>query len=91
MADPSGDDTEGSRRKGRHGTRLKQLTLNRDAGHRIPVGFDDRWRPVGPNRQRFNSYVALLGRSKASILLNEWDEVEMRVKDQIWESITVYN
>ncbi|KAK7361666.1 hypothetical protein VNO77_03740 [Canavalia gladiata] len=96
MTDPSevppsqsGSENPSSRqKKGRRATRLRELTLSRSGEQRIPIEFDKATgNPLGPNNTKFKSYVALLGRSKASILKKDWDDVEMQVKDQIWETI----
>ena len=77
-------------KKGRRGTRLRELTLSRSGEQRIPIQFDAATgNPLGPNKAQFKSYVALLARSKASILKKDWDDVELRVKEQIWDTILV--
>ncbi|WVZ13823.1 hypothetical protein V8G54_011389, partial [Vigna mungo] len=42
---------------------------------------------LGVSRVRFTSFVALLGRSKVSILIDKWDHVPEEVKNQIWQTI----
>ncbi|WVZ24868.1 hypothetical protein V8G54_003412 [Vigna mungo] len=42
---------------------------------------------IGDNRVRFTSFVALLGRSKVSILIDKWDHVPEEVKNKIWQTI----
>ena len=85
-----GPDSQSTRKKGRHATRLRELTASRSSEQRIPIEFEpSTGNPLGPNRNQFKSYVALLGRSKASILKKDWDDVELRVKEQIWHSILV--
>ncbi|XP_022639176.1 uncharacterized protein LOC111242058 [Vigna radiata var. radiata] len=74
--------------KCRHATRLKDLTISRSADKRLPIQFDmSTGKVFGDNRARFTSFVALLGRSKASILIDDWDHVPEQVKNQIWETI----
>ena len=86
MADPSevppsqsGFENPSSRqKKGRRATRLRELTLSRSGEQMIPIQFDQATgNPLGPNKTKFKSYVALLGRSKTSILQKDWDDVEM--------------
>ena len=99
MDDPSGNphpqsehNTQSTHKKGRRATRLKELTLSRSADQRIPIEFDQSTGiPVGKNKTKFKSYMALLGRSKASILKTDWDSVDDLVKEQIWQSIMVYH
>ncbi|WVZ17525.1 hypothetical protein V8G54_010507 [Vigna mungo] len=43
--------------------------------------------PPQNNRARFTSFVALLGRSKVSILIDKWDHVPEEVKNKIWQTI----
>ncbi|XP_052734972.1 uncharacterized protein LOC128197373 [Vigna angularis] len=79
-----------TRKKGRSGTRLRELVATRNADHRLPIRFDmQTCKPLGENSTKFISYVALLGRSKASILCDDWDHVPENVKNQIWQSILV--
>ena len=88
----SESDTQCTQKTGRRATRLKGLTLNRSADQRTPIEFDQATgNPLGPNRKIFKSYVSLLGRSKASILKKDWDDVELSVKEKIWECIMVYH
>ena len=83
--------TQCTQKMSRSATRLKGLTLNRSADQRTPIEFDQvTGNPLGPSKKIFKSYVGLLGRSKASILKNDWDDVELSVKEQIWECIMVY-
>ena len=76
----------------RRATRLPNLIRNRNAGQKESIEIDESsGKPRGTNKQKaqFNSFVALLARSKVSILKNSWDEVEDSVKEQIWQSIQV--
>ncbi|WVY89153.1 hypothetical protein V8G54_034667 [Vigna mungo] len=47
-------------------------------------------KPLVENSTKFIIYVALLDRSKASILCDDWDHVPENVKNQIWQSILDY-
>ena len=79
-----------TKKNGRHGIRLRELTVNRSADRRLPIQFDMQTsKTLGDNNTKFTSYVALLGRSKSSILINEWDHVQETVKNQIWQSVQV--
>ena len=101
MADPSGtpppaqggDESHPSTsKKGRRGTRLRELTISREADQRLPIQFDAQTgRALGEHSAKFTSYVALLARSKVSILIDDWDHVPETVKNQIWQSIMVRN
>ncbi|WVZ17512.1 hypothetical protein V8G54_010494 [Vigna mungo] len=74
--------------KRRRATRLKDLTISRSADQRLPIQFDmSTGKILGDNRVRFTSFVALLGRSKVSILIDKWDHVPEEVKNQIWQTI----
>ena len=78
-----------SRRRGRSGTRWRDITLSRTAGQKIPIEFDRYWKPIGLNASRYRSFVGLLARNKPSILIEEWRNVNDRVKQQIWDTIQV--
>ncbi|QCD96875.1 hypothetical protein DEO72_LG6g1585 [Vigna unguiculata] len=45
---------------------------------------------LGDNSTKFTSYVALLGRSKSSILIDDWDHVPETIKNQIWQSVQAF-
>ncbi|WVZ24053.1 hypothetical protein V8G54_002597, partial [Vigna mungo] len=77
-------------KKGRSGTRLRELTDTCNADHRLPIHFDTQTcKPLGENSTKFISFVALLSTSKASILCDDWDHVSENVKNHIWQSILV--
>jgi hypothetical protein len=81
---------QSSQKQGRRATRLAELSLSRGSDQKIPIEFDETTgNATGANNTKFKSYVGLLGRSKASILRKDWDDVELRVKEQIWQSILV--
>ena len=89
MDDPSGNPPP--QKQGRSATRLKDLTLSCSADHKVPIEFDmATGKPKGPNRKKFNNFVALTARSKATILQKNWGNVEPQVKDQIWQTVMVY-
>ncbi|KAK7271448.1 hypothetical protein RJT34_27371 [Clitoria ternatea] len=92
-SDSESEDAQTTQQKGRGATRLRNLTINLIAQRKIPIEFDETTgNAQGPNRARFKSYVALLGRSQASILKKEWKDVEVCVKEQIWQNIMLtYN
>jgi len=86
-----GQSQSSTQHKGRRATRLRNLTVSRNGDHKLPIQFDmNTGKPLGKNRTRFNTFVALLGRSKASILIDNWDHVPKMVKNQIWQTITVW-
>ena len=76
-------------RKGRRGTIMKELTQSRANDQKMPIEFNRQWRPIGPNKSKFISFVALQARSKPKITIKEWDEVDKSVKEQIWNTIAV--
>lgn len=41
------------------------------------------------NTSTFRSYISFLGRSKVSILIEDWDKVSDDLKTSIWEDIEV--
>jgi len=72
------------KKKGRHGTRLRELTVSHNANQRLPIQFDmQTGKALGEISTKFTSYVALLGRSKSSILIDDWDHVPEIIKNQI--------
>ncbi|XP_058753581.1 uncharacterized protein LOC131626757 [Vicia villosa] len=85
----SGLDTQSTNRKGKRGaTLMKKLALDRTDGQRISIEFDQSiGKPLGENKHKFKSYVGFLGRSKVSILTEDWDSVDEDVKNDIWTSI----
>ena len=77
-------------RRVRGGTRLRDLTVSRESEQRIHIDIDIQTGKVsGPKKQKIYSYVALTARSKVSILIDKWHDVEETVKNQIWQSILV--
>ena len=79
-----------TRKNGRRGTRLRELTVSRSVDQRLPIQFHMQiGKALGENSTKFTSYVALLGRSKSSILIDDWDHVPETVKNQIWLSVQV--
>ncbi|WVZ25824.1 hypothetical protein V8G54_004368 [Vigna mungo] len=96
MADPSiptppqsEDQSQSSTQpKCRRATRLKDLIFSRNVDQKLPIQFDmSTGKVIGNNRARFTSFVALLGRSKVSILIDKWDHVPEEVKNKIWQTI----
>ncbi|XP_058740299.1 uncharacterized protein LOC131612541 [Vicia villosa] len=84
---PSNNVTQPTKKRGRRGTRMKQLCL-RENGVKIPIDFDPRTKiPLGENRKKFKSHVGSIARNKVSILEEYWDNVNSKVKDQIWDDI----
>ena len=83
---PSQNQSESSNqlgRSGRRGTWLKDIALSRSVGQKIPIEFDRYWKPIGPNANQYRSFVGLLARNKPSILIEEWRNVDERVKQHI--------
>jgi len=72
------------------GTRLRELTVSRNEDQRLPIQFDmQTGKALGDNNTKFTNYMALLGRSKSAILIDDWDHVPEIVKNQIWQSVQV--
>lgn len=81
-------DTRSMKRKGRRGTQLRSLTFPRNGRLKMSIEFDQSTgNPLGRTRKMFKSFVALLGRTKVSILKSDWKDVEESVKNEIWQSI----
>jgi hypothetical protein len=79
-----------TKKRVRGATRMAQLSVKRLNGQKIPIDFDQRTKkPIGENRKKFKSNVGSIARSKISILVDQWDNVDEKIKDQIWEDITV--
>ncbi|WVY91431.1 hypothetical protein V8G54_036945 [Vigna mungo] len=58
--------------KRRRTIRLKDLTISRSVDQRLSIQFDmSTGKVLGDNRVRFTSFIALLGRSKISILIDK--------------------
>lgn len=86
---PSKNDIRPTKKRGRHGTRMKQLCLHEN-GVKTPNDFDPRTKiPLEENRKKFKSHVGSIARNKVSILEEYWDNVDSKVEDQIWEDIMV--
>lgn len=85
-------DTQSMKRKGRRGTQLRSLTFPRNGHLKMSIEFDQSTgNPLGGTRKMFKSFVALLGRTKVSILKSDWKDVEESVKNEIWQSIMVFH
>jgi len=68
------------------------LTINCDVNKRLSIQFDMQTsKTLGEHNTKFTSYVVLLGRSKVSIFIDDWDHVLDMVKNQILQSIIVWN
>ena len=84
------NDTQ-SKRSQRGVTMMPRFTSVRNSsGEKIPIEFDSFYRVVDCEHYcTFKSYVAFLGRSKVSILIDDWKQVDEDVKDSIWKDIKV--
>jgi len=83
-------DSQSTKKKVRGPTLMKKLALDRTDGQRIPIEFDESTgKSIGENKTKFKSYLGFLGRSKISILIEDWDSVDANVKDEIWTEILV--
>ncbi|XP_045818718.1 uncharacterized protein LOC123911353 [Trifolium pratense] len=90
MDDPSAPslsekDTQPTKKRGRRGTRMIELTLS---NVKKPIDFDQKTKlPLGANRKKFKSHVGSVARKTVSILVDEWEHVDENVKKQIWDDI----
>ncbi|KAK2370751.1 hypothetical protein QL285_083768 [Trifolium repens] len=81
-------DTQSTKRKVRGATRMKKLALDLIDGQKLSIEFDESTgNALGENKTKFKSYVGFLGRSKISILTEDWDSVDQNVKDEVWKDI----
>ncbi|WJX69378.1 hypothetical protein P8452_53631 [Trifolium repens] len=81
-------DTQSTKRKVRGATRMKKLALDLIDGQKLSIEFDESTgNALGENKTKFKSYVGFLGRSKISILTEDWDSVDQSVKDEVWKDI----
>jgi hypothetical protein len=92
MADPSaasssGTSTQPTKKRGRSATRMIELSLT---DVKKPIDFDPRTKlPLGENRKKFKSHVGSIAQNKVCILVDDWDHVDVKVKDLIWDDIMV--
>ncbi|KAK7281156.1 hypothetical protein RIF29_08889 [Crotalaria pallida] len=71
-------------------TRLHRVAKRRAAGRRISIPFKPiSGRACGPDRAEFNTFLAMEGRTKASIIIDDWRLVPKNVKELIWQSVKV--
>ena len=84
------NDTQ-SKRSQRGVTMMPQFTSVRNSsGEKIPIEFDSFYRVVDcEHYSTFKSYVAFLGRSKVSILINDWKQVDENIKESICTDVKV--
>lgn len=85
--DDNNTSNRSSKKRGRGSTKLKKLTLHHGTDKKLHVEFDDDKRPIGPDGDRFISYIGLLARSKVGILFPRWKLVPQATKDMIWDDI----
>ncbi|CAJ2660611.1 unnamed protein product [Trifolium pratense] len=80
--------SQSTKRTVRGATQMKKLAHALIDGQKLSIEFDESTaKPLGENKTKFRSYVAFLGRSKVSILTDDWDSVDQSVKDEIWTDI----
>lgn len=61
------------------------------SGVRFPINFDIRTdKAYGEHVGDFRGYLALQDRSKVSILIDNWHDVDSDLKDSIWADITIF-
>lgn len=62
-----------------------------NSGVKLPVEFSVVYTILGgPYSSLFKSYVVFLLRSNVSILLDDWKDVDVEVKNNIWTNVQVY-
>ncbi|KAG2380473.1 uncharacterized protein HKW66_Vig0172520 [Vigna angularis] len=82
------DSGSGKRRRGRGVTRVADVTSGRVDGQRRHVDIDPKsGHPLGPNDDRFRSYLGNLAKSHVSILHACWDDVAEVDKNLLWQDI----
>lgn len=78
------------KRNVRGATKMKKMTKVLKSGVKPLVNFNpETGRCYGPNSAEFKSYAAYLARSKCSILIDEWKQVDASTKDAIWVDLHV--
>ena len=84
------NDTQ-SKRSQRGVTMMPQFTsVCNYSGEKIPIEFDSFYIVVDcEHYYTFKSYDAFLGRSKVSILIDDWKQVDENVKENIWTDVKV--
>ncbi|GER51141.1 plant invertase/pectin methylesterase inhibitor [Striga asiatica] len=83
-----GLDKETHAKKGRGATWMKDIQTS--DGEKKHVTFNRYFQANGPDpktKSKFNSYIAVLGRSKVSILIPDWRKVTDRNKEQICQAL----
>ena len=86
-SDPSSQLTQRSLRKS---TQLSSLIVRRSQGEKLPLVIDvATGRASGANAKLSSSYLGVLSRTKVSILIPTWDDVEESLKNMIWADIQV--
>ncbi|KAI9079318.1 hypothetical protein K1719_038719 [Acacia pycnantha] len=73
-------------KKGRGPTQLKGLTARRVRGP-VRIEFDDDLNPIGPDEDRFVSYIGYLSRTHVGINIPNWRKVDQTTRDMIWAQI----
>ena len=82
--------TQSRKRKTRGATMYTKVKKANESGIRYPVRVDAVTGMVeGEKADDFLGYIALQGRSKVSILINSWHDIDDELKTDIWTDITV--
>ncbi|KOM47481.1 hypothetical protein LR48_Vigan07g118500 [Vigna angularis] len=82
------DSGSGKSRRGRGVTRVADVTSGRVDGQRRHVDIAPRsGHPLGPNADRFRSYLGKLAKSHVSILHACWDDVPEVDKNLLWQDV----
>ena len=70
---------------------MPQFTSVRNSsGEKTPTEFDSFYIVVDCEYYyTFKSYVVFLGRSKVSILIDDWKQVDEKVEESIWTGVKV--
>ena len=86
----TGNMEESSKKKTRTTTRIQKQALKRLSNAKTHMDIDPQTgRHIGPNRQKFVTYLGVLARTKVSILESDWDHVSEVDKNMIWQDICV--
>jgi hypothetical protein len=65
------------------------LRKKRSEDDLLPIDFDERGMPIGPNAHHFKTYLGTLVRSQVGINIDDWKQVDQGRKNTIWEAMQV--
>lgn len=78
------------KKKTRGITALLRFIAKLPDGEKYQIDFDpDTFQPIGQYAAKFKSYLSFIARSKVSINEKQWKKISDKLKDVIWDDITV--